>query len=219
MSEQDNPLIRVDKDAVSSGGDQSVAPKKSDIIDIAERYDENKFVLLPVNNATQHFYWEIADETLERKIVNREKDICLIFRLYYIVNGRRQEVESVYSHSPKGNYYAYHTPNMLEMEAEMFVADADGEYKLLTSNRITTPSNGTHSSPWEIWMTKDGTRQKLESRESDTAPDALTNPSSLDIVVREERLKARIGDMAMNLPSSLNSSETLSSWRSSAKEG
>ncbi|MDR1451854.1 MAG: DUF4912 domain-containing protein [Helicobacteraceae bacterium] len=217
MSENNNPLIKFDRLSVSSGGDAAVtAAQSADSNDapIADRYYENRLVLLPVNSETQHFYWEIADEVLERKIATRENNANLIIRLYYIVNDRRQEVESVYVRVPKGNYYAYHAPNTLEMEAEMYVSDENGERKILTSNRISTPSSGMHSSPWEIWMTKNGDRQKLESRASEfEAPDALVNPSSLDIVVREERLKARIGDMSLNPFSSFSSGETSSGWR------
>ncbi|MDR0664971.1 MAG: DUF4912 domain-containing protein [Helicobacteraceae bacterium] len=216
MSENENPLTRLDQSPVSSGeGITVVAPEaKSGDIVIADRYYENKLVLLPVNAGTQHFYWEIGDELLERKIVNREDGAQLIIRLYYIVGDRKQEVESVYSHSPSGNYYAYHTPNTLEMEAQMFVSDKNGERELMISNRISTPSSGMHSSPWEIWMTKNGAKQKLESRPSELeAQGALANLSSLDIVVKEEKLKARIGDMSLNLPSSSLGESSSISWR------
>ncbi|MDR2638952.1 MAG: DUF4912 domain-containing protein [Helicobacteraceae bacterium] len=209
MSNNTNPLIKLESSSPSSGGDKpAIAPEiNQNDITIADRYYENKLVLLPVNAKTQHFYWEIGDEPLERRIVTRENNARLIIRLYYIVGDRKQEVESVYSNAPKGNYYAYHSPDTLDMEAELFVSDDGGERKILTSNRISTPSSGMHSSPWEIWMTKNGKSQKLESRPSEfDAQGTLANLSSLDIVVREEKLKARVGDMAFNLPSSLNPS-------------
>ncbi|MDR2152398.1 MAG: DUF4912 domain-containing protein [Helicobacteraceae bacterium] len=215
MSEHDNPLTKLDPSAVSSGGEKTtvVSEAVSNDIALSDRYYENRLVLLPVNAGTQHFYWEIGDETLERKIATREKDARLVIRLYYLTGDRAQEVESVYSHAPTGNYYAYHTPNATPMEARMFVSDESGEREIAISNRISTPSSGMHSSPWEIWMTKNGERQKLESRPSELeSQGAIANLSSLDIVVREERLKARIGDMA-NMPSSNLSSESGASWQ------
>lgn len=202
-----NPLIKdASPDNPSSGDqatDQAKAAPQSNIA-IPDKYADNKLVLLPINAHTQHFYWDIGDEPLERQITNRE--VRLIVRLYYVNGGRRQEVESVHSTAARGNYYAYHTPNMQEMEAALFIQDGKGEREFLVSNRITTPSSGMHASPWEIWMTKNGKTHRLESRPSDleSAPEALTNPSSLDLIIRAESLRARLGDMAQN-PSSSDS--------------
>ncbi|MDR3347526.1 MAG: DUF4912 domain-containing protein [Helicobacteraceae bacterium] len=203
---EDSPLIKTDVQTASSGQSITENPNAPSVVsgvaEIPDSYGENKLILLPVNAHTQHFYWEIGDETLERLIANHEAK--LIVRLYIITGGKRMEVESVYSGAPKGNYYAYHTLDMQEMEAVMFVQNDSGETQLLISNRITTPSSSLHTSPWEIWMTKNGKSQKLESRPSDleSANDALTNPSSLDLVVRAEKLRARMGDMALDNPSS-----------------
>ncbi|MDR2905941.1 MAG: DUF4912 domain-containing protein [Helicobacteraceae bacterium] len=214
----ENPLVKIPSPSVGSS-DLSSTALATDImeamsrpdhsganISLPDEYDDNKLVLLPVNAHTQHFYWEISNDEIERRIAHRE--CTVIIRLYYIVQGKRQEVESIYSTVAKGNYYSYHTPNTQEMEAALFVTDKDGERLILTSNRISTPSSGMHSSAWEIWMTKNGKQQKLESRQAEMTPQELTSPSSLDLVLQAERLKARVGDMfGSNL-----SSDSLSSW-------
>ncbi|MDR3163354.1 MAG: DUF4912 domain-containing protein [Helicobacteraceae bacterium] len=189
------PLINIEvPPASSSDRVEHKSVSTENMPEVPERYYENKLVLLPVNAHTQHFYWDIGDEQLEGEVRNHVTQ--LVVRLYYVSQGRRFEVESVYSSSAHGNYYAYHTPDTKEMEAVLFAQSKAGEKEVAVSNRISTPSSGMHSSPWEIWMTKNGKTQKLESRPSDLeTPDALTNPSSLDLVLRAEKLRARLGDM------------------------
>lgn len=172
---------------------------------------------MPVNAHTQHFYWEIADEGLRESLANRA--LKLEVRLFYVDQDRRREIETVSVGASKGNYYAYHTPNLQQMEAALYAIDENGAREILVSNRITGPSSGMHGSPWEIWMTKNGKEQKLESRPSDTmpTPEALTNPSSLDLVLRAEQLRGRVGDMGLNNPSSDFASRHLFSSDETAK--
>ncbi|MDR0746662.1 MAG: DUF4912 domain-containing protein [Helicobacteraceae bacterium] len=201
------PLIDIETPPASSSDRfEQKSVSTENMPEVPECYHEDKLVLLPVNAHTQHFYWDIGDERLESEVRNHVTQ--LVVRLYYISQGKRFEVESVYSSSAHGNYYAYHTLDTKEMEAVLFAQNKAGEREIAVSNRISTPSSGMHSSPWEIWMTKDGKTQKLESRPSDIeTPDALTNPSSLDLVLRAQKLRARLGDMnPSDLLSSIDSS-------------
>lgn len=210
MSEEKNPLTQGAGPGPSSDSASAAASLANEAelsaqssVPIPEGYSQNRLVLLPVNAHTQHFYWEIADDAIAQRLLRQE--IRLEVQLYIFSQENRRLVESIAVYGARGNYYAYHTPNLQQMEAELYLLDAEGKREpLLTSNRITGPSSGMHASPWEIWMTKKGKEQKLESRPSDTtpAPEALVNPSSLDLVLRAEQIRARMGDMALGNPSS-----------------
>lgn len=223
MNEKNNPLIQGAGPSPSSdtvAATQTLGAESAPLnaeAQIPENYPQNRLVLLPVNAHTQHFYWELSDEALLIRLSNREA--ALEVKLYYIDPDRRREIERISLNAPRGNYYTYHTPNLQQMEAALYVVDETGAQELLVSNRITGPSSGMHASPWEIWMTKKGSAQKLESRPSDLVPtpDALVNPSSLDLVLRAEELRARMGDMGLTNPSSDFASRHLFSSDETAK--
>ncbi|MGE4296072.1 MAG: DUF4912 domain-containing protein [Campylobacterales bacterium] len=224
MSEENNPLLQgagptpsSDMRADATLATEAAAPRTGND-QIPETYGQNRLVLLPVNAHTQHFYWEIGDEAL-LDALSRSR-LKLEIRLYYVTQDQRREIETVGVGSARGNYYTYHTPNLQQMEAVLYGTDETGATQvLLTSNRITGPSSGMHSSPWEIWMTKKGKEHKLESKPAGDmpAPEALTSPSSLDLVLRAEQLRARLGDMGAGNPSSDFASRHLFSSDETAK--
>lgn len=199
MSEK-NPLI--------SGIEQTSSSLSSDLITekttahLPEEYSDDKLVLLPVNAHTQHFYWSVIDRELQIKLINRFAKFEV--RLYLIDGAKRVFLESVEIQNAKGNQYTYATPNLKKMQAVLVMIENGVEKEILFSNIITAPSSGFHASPWEIWMNKSGHQSSLSSRASIDLPseELLTTNSSLEMAIRKENLKARMGNFDLNAPSS-----------------
>lgn len=197
-----NPLIGSAEESLSSLETQQPTAKSTPTIDLPNDYGSNKLVLLPVNAHAQHFYWEIACRDLQAKMINRFAKFEV--RLYILDGNKRALEDTIEILNARGNHYTYSTPNLKKVQAVLVMIDKKGEKEILFSNVITAPSSGFHASPWEIWMTKNGEQQTYESKQSIDQPsgELVTSPSSLDLVIKDENIRARMGDFALGAPSS-----------------
>lgn len=200
MSEK-NPLIKGVEESVSSSLQSEPIIEQKEV-ELPDDYECDKLVLLPVNAHTQHFYWSINQRDLQIKLINRFAKFEV--RVYVFNGERRDLIDTVEIQPSKGSYYIYSTPNLRKMQVVMVMIENDTEKEILQSNIITAPSAGFHATPWEIWMNKHGDQSSLSSRPSiDTGnEELLTAPSSLEMAIREENLRAKMGGFDLSNPSS-----------------
>jgi hypothetical protein len=108
---------------------------------IAQRYNKDKLVLLPINPNSSFVYWEIGDKTLERFGIDPE-NVQLFFKLFDAANHEIIEFSSSFA---IGNYYINHESNHKSLYVKLFL-NVDGKLEyILNSNIIGAEQNTSES--------------------------------------------------------------------------
>lgn len=104
---------------------------------IAQRYNKEKLVLLPINPNSSFVYWEITDKTLERFGID-PKNAELSFKLFDATNREIGEFSSSFT---IGNYYINHESDHKSLYVKLFL-NIGGELEyILKSNIIGAQQN------------------------------------------------------------------------------
>lgn len=98
---------------------------------IAQRYNKDKLVLLPINPNSSFVYWEITDKTLEKFGID-PKNIQLFFKLFDAANHEIVEFSSSFA---IGNYYINHKSGHKSLYVKLFL-NVEGELEYILSSNI-----------------------------------------------------------------------------------
>lgn len=104
---------------------------------IAQRYNKDKLVLLPINPNSSFVYWEITDKTLERLGID-PKNVQLSFKLVDAVN---HEIGEFSSSLAIGNYYINHKSGHKSLHVKLFLNLGSKLEYILSSNIIGAQQN------------------------------------------------------------------------------
>lgn len=108
---------------------------------IAQRYDKEKLVLLPINPNSSFVYWEIGDKTLEKFGID-PKNIELSFKLFDATNHEIGEFSSSFA---IGNYYINHESDHKSLYIKLFL-NVDGKLEYISSSNIIGAQQSTPKS-------------------------------------------------------------------------
>ncbi|MFA7354046.1 MAG: DUF4912 domain-containing protein [Sulfurimonadaceae bacterium] len=101
---------------------------------IAQRYNKEKLVLLPINPNSSFVYWEVTDKTVEKFGID-PKNAELSFKLFDETNREIGEFNSSFT---IGNYYINHESDHKSLYVKLFLnLGRELEY-ILSSNIIAT---------------------------------------------------------------------------------
>ena len=199
-----DPLIPQQEPGGSS--DEGLTPHEpapdiaGDQIALPESYNQNRLVLLPVNPRTQHLYWHIERDEIRRHF--KDGSVHLQLELLLPEPGERV-IEAVEISHLSGSTYTYHDLNFQKLQARLIGTQEGKRCVLLESAIITTPSGTTHSSPWEIWITKgqEGLT-RTQKEQQGPPPESLGAPSSLDQSLDRQQQQMRAARLGLSNPSS-----------------
>lgn len=105
--------------------------------EIPSRYNKDTLRMLFVNTEKYFVYWEISDETLEKKGVDLSKE-KLHFKVY---DNNNKEIYSFESSFALGDYYIKSKFENMDIYVSVGIFEEDSFEKLQTSNTIHTFSS------------------------------------------------------------------------------
>lgn len=108
---------------------------------IAQRYNKDNLVLLPINPNSSFAYWEITDKTLEKFGID-PKNVQLTFKLFDEANHEILEFGSSFA---IGNYYINHESGHKSLYVKLFL-NVGGELEYILSSNIIGAQKNTPKS-------------------------------------------------------------------------
>lgn len=108
---------------------------------IAQRYNKEKLVLLPINPNSSFIYWEIRDKILEKFGID-PKNVELSFKLFDATN---HEIIEFSSSSAIGNYYINHESEHKSLYVKLFL-NVGGELEYILNSNIIGAQQSTRES-------------------------------------------------------------------------
>ncbi|MBE0513406.1 DUF4912 domain-containing protein [Sulfurimonas sp.] len=108
---------------------------------IAQRYNQDRLILLPINPNSSFAYWEITDKTLEKFGID-PKNVQLSFKLFDAANHEIVEFSSSFA---TGDYYINHESDHKSLYVKLFL-NLGGELECILCSNIIAALQSTPKS-------------------------------------------------------------------------